>query len=168
VPPGIAEPGFDELRGWEYDVLVYAHALGKAEDAAGLLQDAHDRARTIREERSSAVTGQRAVIVQWTAEGPVLLGPDTFSSVQLYRAGFSPVENAPVGPTSVAGVADLDADWLFIAPVGKEGQAAYREASVGLDPGDMKVVVVDGAVWASSAGPIAAELILDDIERALD
>ncbi len=148
--------------------MVYAHALGKAKEAAVLLQEAHDRASSIRAADSSVVTGQRAVIVQWTGDGPVVLGPGTFSSVQLYRAGFSPVESAPGGPTSVATLSRLDADWLFIAPVGDDGQAAYEAAADELDLDETRIVVVDGAVWASAAGPIAANLIIDDIERVID
>jgi iron complex transport system substrate-binding protein len=168
VPPDITEPGFDELRGWEYDVLVYAHALGRSDEAAVQLEATHKRAKAIRNDAASVVNDQRAVVVQWTSDGPLPLTTGTFSSVQLYRAGFSPVDGVLGTRISPDDLAALDADWLFIAPLGADGEAAYREAAEGLDLGETRVVVVDGAVWTSAAGPIAANLTLDDIEHAID
>src|SRR5690606_5776171 len=155
VPPDIEEPGFDELRGWEYDVLVYAHALGKAKEAAVLLQEAHDRASSIWAADSSVVTGQRAVIVQWTGDGPVVLGPERCVRAQLYRDGFAAVEGAAGGPTSGAARSPPVGDGLFIAPVGDDGQAAYGAAAGKPDLDETRVVMVDGAVWASAAVPMA-------------
>jgi iron complex transport system substrate-binding protein len=76
-------------------------------------------------------------------------------------------------PLSLENLDRVDADRLFLAAFGTDGAAALEGArsnpaftrlkAVGTDD----VRVVDGSVWSSASGPIAAELVMDDIERAL-
>jgi iron complex transport system substrate-binding protein len=173
VPPSIEEGEFSDLRGWEYDVLVYGHALGKAEETALALQELHERTDAVRDGAGQSLAGESAVVIQWTEVGPMILGPGHFSSVQLQRVGFLPVSNGQAEPLSIEELSRIDAEWLFIAPVGEEGEKAYeiaREETLERDiPAVRKgqVVMVDGSLWTSTAGPIAANLVLDDIEKSL-
>lgn len=158
VPPSIEEGTPNELRGWEYDVLVYAHALGKADEAATDLQGMHDRVTALREGVAQPLAGHSAAVVSWTADGPDVLTSDEFSSVQLYRAGFVPVAESQTGQMSPEELALIDVDWLFIA---------YADDGRVPDFDGVVVVMVDFSLWASAAGPIAANLVLDDIEKAV-
>ena len=77
-------------------------------------------------------------------------------------------------PLSLEALSRVDGDWLFVATLDANGAEALdqamqsdafkRLAVVGND----RVVAVDGQLWTSASGPIAAQAVLDDIEQALE
>lgn len=76
-------------------------------------------------------------------------------------------------PLSLENLSRLQGDWLFLATLNEEGDEALAAAKDSpafarlpvVDSG--RVVPVDGQLWTSANGPLAAEAILDDIEAAL-
>jgi iron complex transport system substrate-binding protein len=127
----------------------------------------------VRDGAEQGLASESAAVIQWTGDGPVMLDPGHFSSVQLQRVGFSPVRYDEVEPLSLEDLSRLEADWLFIAPVGQAGEATYEvareDAMFEMIPAVRKgnLVLVDGSLWTSTAGPIAANLVLDDIGKSL-
>ncbi|NLV87654.1 MAG: hypothetical protein GX025_10650 [Clostridiales bacterium] len=67
----------------------------------------------------------------------------------------------------------LDKDWLFLATINAEGDDALAQAEK--SPAyqrlqvvqNQRVVPVDGQIWTSANGVLAAEVILSGIENAI-
>ena len=74
---------------------------------------------------------------------------------------------------SLENLSQVDGDWLFLATLNEDGQAALAAAKQSnaftrLNVVEKeRVVPVDGQLWTSANGPLAAQAILDDIEAAL-
>ncbi|MEO1287627.1 MAG: hypothetical protein AAFV93_07650, partial [Chloroflexota bacterium] len=83
--------------------------------------------------------------------------------------------HAHSAPLSLETIEILDADWLFAGTLQATGDAADALADVFDNPlfqqlqvvQNEQVVVVDGSIWTSSGGPLAANLVLDVIEANL-
>jgi len=123
------------------------------------------------------------VIARWAAEGPQVMAPYIFAPAILQELGMVMPEEIPdleVGhahssPLSLETLQILDADWLFVGTLQAEGDAAEALEVVFDNPlfqqlevaKNEQVVVVDGSVWTSSGGPLAANLVLDVVEKNL-
>lgn len=74
---------------------------------------------------------------------------------------------------SLENLSQVDGDWLFLATLNDDGQAALDSAKQ--SPAfnrlnvvqNERVVPVNGQLWSSANGPLAAQAILDGIENAL-
>lgn len=126
--------------------------------------------------------GAQANVARWMPQGPVVMMPATFSSLILADAGFARPEavqalagshGAHTDPLSLEKLDVMDSNWLFLGTLNAEGATALDAALK--NPLFQKldvvqrghVVPVDGAVWTSVGGPLAALVVLDDIEKAL-
>lgn len=123
-----------------------------------------------------------ANVARWMPQGPVIMMPTIFSSLVLADVGITRpaaiVElagshGAHTDPLSLEALDLLDSEWLFLGALNPEGASAQEAA---LDNPlfqqltvvqNNQVVVVDGAVWTSIGGPLAALVVLDDLEAAL-
>jgi iron complex transport system substrate-binding protein len=97
----------------------------------------------------------------------------------LQAAGAEPVAVADLGstphsdPLSLENLAEVDADRLFLAAFGADGKGALAAAAS--QPAFTQLAAVqngttaevDGSVWSSASGPIAADLVMADIEAAV-
>jgi iron complex transport system substrate-binding protein len=74
---------------------------------------------------------------------------------------------------SLENLSQVDGDWLFLATLNDDGQAALDSAKQSAAFNRLnvvqneRVVPVNGQLWSSANGPLAAQAILDDIENAL-
>ena len=67
----------------------------------------------------------------------------------------------------------LDKDWLFLATINEEGNDALAQAEK--SPAyqrlevvkNNRVIPVDGQIWTSATGVLAAEVILSGVENAI-
>lgn len=123
------------------------------------------------------------VIARWSAEGPQVMAPYIFAPAILQELGLLMPEEIPdldeghahSAPLSLETLQILDADWLFVGTLQAEGDAAESLEAVFENPlfqqlevaQNEQVVVVDGSVWTSSGGPLAANLVLDVVEENL-
>jgi iron complex transport system substrate-binding protein len=162
---------------WQAPLHTYAEALGADDDLTARLDAAEERAAEL--SASGALDGTVAV-VRWMAAGPVLMNATHMPGSLLEAAGATPMQAAvDLGgkphsdPLSLENLGEVDADRLFLAAFGADGAAALEAAEsqpafarLGAVQSDA-VSVVDGGVWSSASGPIAAEQVLDDIEAAL-
>jgi len=166
---------------WKVAFAGSAAALNRTPEAETFLADYTARAAAIRA-MLPADTPSEASIVRWMPEGPVVMAPITFSSLVLADLGLArPAAHAElVGshgahsePLSLEQLAVIDSDWLFIGALNAEGGAALETARTNPLFQQLAVVeqghvaVVDGAVWTSIGGPLAALTVLDDVEAAL-
>jgi iron-siderophore transport system substrate-binding protein len=171
VPEGTIEDD------WTAPLHTYAEALGADDELTGALDDVTARAEALAGE---GVLDGTAAVVRWAANGPVLMNSALMSGSLLEAAGATPVQAAAElgtrphsDPLSLENLAQVDADRLFLAAFGADGTGALEAARS--QPAFTQLTAVqegattevDGSVWSSAAGPIAADLVMDDIEAAV-
>lgn len=148
-------------------------------DEAGSFMAAYD-AETKALAASLPADVQEASIVRWNPDGPVVMLPNAFSSqvlndislgrpaAQSELAGSHPVHSDPI---SMETIEVIDANIIFAGGLNPDGQAALEEmlanplmqalSAVQAD----RFVLVDGLVWGSVGGPLAAKQVLADVAR---
>ena len=171
VPEGTIEDD------WTAPLHTYAEALGADDELTSALDDVTARAEALAGE---GVLDGTAAVVRWAANGPVLMNSALMSGSLLQAAGATPVQAAAElgtrphsDPLSLENLAQVDADRLFLAAFGADGTGALEAARSQPAFTQLQAVQegatteVDGSVWSSAAGPIAADLVMDDIEAAV-
>lgn len=135
-------------------------------------------------------------IVRWGGIGlPAVLMKELAASRVLSDLGlrrppfqdqYGPGHSVPV---SLESLADIDGDWIFFGALGAGGPSggvsetpadlASAEAAIETakeTPGFTRlrayrlghIVPVDGSAWTSAGGYLAEQVVLDDVEQALD
>ena len=161
---------------WQAPLHTYAEALGADDELTGELGAIEERAAALAEER--AYEGSVGVL-RWMANGPLLMNASLMPGSLLRSAGATPLPAAAdlgsrphSDPLSLENLAEVDADRLFIAAFGAEGGTALEAARSQPAVAQLEAVrngtvtEVDGSVWSSASGPIAADLVMDDMEAA--
>jgi iron-siderophore transport system substrate-binding protein len=169
-------PESPERGDWQAPLHTYAEALGADDALTEALDAVADRAAALAE--AGALEGT-AGVVRWMANGPVLMNATTMPGVLLEASGATPLQAAAdlgarphSDPLSLENLAEVDADRLFLAAFGADGSSALEAAEA--EPAFTRLTAVrtgataevDGSVWSSASGPIAAALVMDDIEAA--
>jgi iron complex transport system substrate-binding protein len=176
IAPTVA-PKAPERGEWETPLHTYGEALGADDALTEKLDDVADRAKALADEGS--VEGTFAV-VRWMANGPVLMNSANMPGSLLQAAGATPMQAAAdlgdqphSDPLSLENLDQVDAQRLFVAAFGADGKTALESARSQPAFTRLKAVesgtteVVDGSVWSSASGPIAASLVMDDLEEAV-
>ncbi|WP_046079133.1 ABC transporter substrate-binding protein [Halomonas sp. HG01] len=164
---------------WKVEGRQFGEALGR-EDAVNAAID-HVEARTAElRETLGGAEARTANLVRWMPQGPLVMSDQLFASGMLEAVGLDVASSGLVNdggvhsdPLSLENLSRLQGDWLFLATLNEEGDAALAAAKDSpafarlpvVENG--QVVPVDGQLWTSANGPLAAEAILDDIEAAL-
>ncbi|WP_328187151.1 iron-siderophore ABC transporter substrate-binding protein [Marinobacter sp. OP 3.4] len=167
---------------WKRELTLFARALGRENRAADVIARVEQRAAEVRAQVEAATDGgQRdTALVRWMPQGPLVMAEGLFSATVLASAGFE-VDDADLvkegrphsQPLSQENLSLMDHSWIFLATLnedGREALAVAREAPAfqRLEANDTdQIVPVDGTLWTSASGPLAALAILDDIEAAL-
>lgn len=165
---------------WKTAFTSIASALNRAAEAETFLAEYDERVAAV--QALLPTDGAEANVARWMPQGPVVMMPATFSSRVLADIGFTRPEEivelagshgAHTDPLSLEQLELLDSDWLFLGTLNPEGATALETARANplfqqLDVVQQaRVVEVDGAVWTSIGGPLAALQVLGDIEEAL-
>ena len=128
--------------------------------------------------------GGTFIVARWSADGPQIMAPSlTFSSRVLLDLGMTGAPEIPElqeghphsAPLSLESLQLLDVDWAFLGTLSPVGDAVdtlqdainnplFQTLSVVQND---HVVFIDGSLWTSVGGPIAAMMVLDDVEAAL-
>ncbi len=161
---------------WQAPLHTYAEALGADDQLTEELDAVEERAAALAGEGGF---GGSAAVIRWMANGPLMMNANLMPGSLLQAAGATPIQvAADLGsrphsdPLSLENLAEVDADRLFVAAFGADGPGALEAARsqpafqqlAAVQSGD--VVEVDGSVWSSASGPIAADLVMDDLEAA--
>jgi len=185
APSGLAAPQYDALSRiaptvvpaaatteWEAGLRTYADALGRTPQLDAALGEVAQRAN------AAAPRGTFAIL-RWMPTGPVVMNAALMPGSILQRAGGVPVGPATTlgarphtDPLSLENLGQVDADRIFVASLNAQGRAALEAAQQ--QPAFTRlraaqggaVTPVDGGVWSSSSGPIAARMVVEDLERA--
>jgi iron complex transport system substrate-binding protein len=174
APTVVPEPA--RFGDWESETRTVAAALGKEAEAERLLDGIEQRAEDLAGGRSADGTGT-AVVVRWMATGPVVLSSALMPGRLLKLTGdrISPAAaftgRPHTDPLSLENLGEIDADRIYLTTLNADGEKALATAKE--QPAFARlwavrtgsVDVVDGDVWSSAAGPLAAAEVLDDIER---
>lgn len=179
IAPVVAtfKPGDD----WKTTFAVVAEALNRPDEAETFLAQYDAQAAQI-----AASLGDDTVeasVTRWMPQGPVVMVPSSFSSLVLADAGLIRPEahaglvgNHPAhsDPISLEALDVIDADWIFMGTLNEEGATSLAEAETNIlfqqlsAVQNEQVILVDGTVWTSVGGPLAAMQVLEDVATSLE
>lgn len=163
---------------WQSSFLNAANALNKSAEAEVWLDNYNTRVEQIGVALGDAAD-TTVSIVRVNPDGPVIMAPASFASTVLQEVGLArPAAQMAIEgqghsePISLERLDQIDGDWLFISTLNPDGVGALQElqtqpiyqALTAVQNGS--VSVVDGAVWTTLGGPLAAQQVLGDLTAA--
>ncbi|NWO56222.1 ABC transporter substrate-binding protein [Chromohalobacter israelensis] len=167
-----------QMESWENEARVYGKALGRSDTIDDAIAEIDAKAEALSERQNGSPT---ASLIRWMPQGAIVMVDNIFASTLLTKTGFTVDDGDTVkegrphsDPLSLENLSRIDNDWLFLATLNAEGDEAYEAArqSPAFERLDVvqrdRVVSVDGQLWTSATGPMAAKAILDDIASAMD
>ncbi|MFI9588757.1 ABC transporter substrate-binding protein [Nonomuraea sp. NPDC052265] len=175
----IAPTVFTEKVGvtWKENFLLDAEALGKKEQASGLLSSYEQRAKEVGAKFSELSVS----IVRFMPTEIRVYGPESFSGIVVGDAGVQRPEaqrladqdDKRFGKLSQENIAKADGDAIFYSAYGEA--AAKSQATVTGGPLWKNLAAVkaghahdvDDEIWMTGIGVTAAGKILDDLEKYL-
>jgi iron complex transport system substrate-binding protein len=155
---------------WKEDLGILADAVGKREDADGLLATYEKNASDWAEERGS---GAVVSLVRGRNDEYILTGPSSLSGSVVEDAGLTRPDGQQFTDTanhdlSVENTDQLDADYLFYS---FDGGAESLTGSVSWSSlevvKDGHAYAVDMDAWFLNASLVAAEYVLDDLKHRI-
>jgi len=191
APPGLEKRVYDVLSKmaptvvsnisatapWQERNALYVAALDKEAEMAERVSKVEARIASL---RGRIEPGQSFSIVRWNPQGPLAMSSHLITGQLLTGLGLQSTDvAAALGERphsdilSLENLGSVDADWMFIATLNEQGDATLAAARQ--QPAfnrlnavrNERAITVDGQVWSSGTGVLAAEAILDDIERIL-
>lgn len=181
IAPTVVPPG-QELAAdnWEAEARLFGEALDREEAIEEAIDAVEARIATLAEQIEQAHPGQSAFVVRWMPGGPMVMSKELIATGLLERVGLEVSDaglikegSAHSDALSLENLSMIDGDWLFLATLNEDGEAALDAARqsaaftrLNVVQND-HVVPVNGQLWSSASGPLAAQAILDDIENAL-
>ncbi|MGE6994884.1 ABC transporter substrate-binding protein [Pseudomonas sp. NPDC047961] len=162
---------------WQSSMQRTAHVLNKDAEAKAFLDRYEARAAEARE-RLKDHQGETFSIVRWNPKGPSYMFKDAFSSTVVEDVGLvRPVHQQDPGHThsmalSLESLELLDADWLVIGTLATSGEAVEALSQAEETPAFRQLssieakrfAAVDGSLWTSLGGPMAALQVIEDVE----
>lgn len=167
---------------WILETRLFAKALGREEQGEAAIRKVKDRIAEVSMQVSANVPEDQrgASVVRWMPQGALVMASGIFSATLVESVGFEVNDTDLVRegrphshPLSEENLSMIDQSWLFLATLNEDGQDALAAAK--RSPAfrrlqaveSEQVVPVDGQIWTSATGPLAAGEILDTIEAAV-
>ncbi|MFQ7899807.1 ABC transporter substrate-binding protein [Stutzerimonas degradans] len=171
---------FNWARPWQESMQRTAHALNREAEAKAVLERYRARVEEARQ-RLAAHQGETLSIVRWNPKGPSYMFKDAFASTVAEDVGLRrPAHQQDRGHThsmalSLESLELLDADWLVIGTLATSGEAVEAMNQAEQTPAFRQLSAiqakrfgaVDGSLWTSLGGPMAALQVIEDIEALL-
>ncbi|MGH3904626.1 MAG: ABC transporter substrate-binding protein [Pseudonocardiaceae bacterium] len=172
---GIAPTVFAEKVGvaWKENFLLAGDALDKREDAGHILAEYEQKAKQVGQQFGDP-SGRTVSMVRFIPGSIRLYAKGSFIGTILDDAGFVRPASQQVDKTFVEvspeKISQADGDLLFFAAYGSTGQAEQDKLTAG--PLWQRLGAVSGGrahevpddLWYLGIGPIAADLVLDDLK----
>ncbi|CAM5267897.1 hypothetical protein SMICM304S_03068 [Streptomyces microflavus] len=123
--------------------------------------------------------GAEVSIVRWNPDGPSWMENKQFASGVALEMGLKRPKsqnkdgNAHTPSLSLEKINEIDGDWLFLSTLTSDGAKALKDVQdkpAYKELGAVKnkqVVTVDGSVWSTRGGPLAADVVMEDYVKAL-
>lgn len=176
MAPTVAPKG-GPLSDWREAFRTYGAALDRQALAEQRLAEIDQR---IADLRPRVPANASVSVVRWNPQGPIMMSSHLFAGQLLEQLGLKSnplaAEQTQRPHTDILSLENLskaDADWMFLAtlnPDGEKAMAAARQqpAFTRLKAAQANhLASVDGQIWSSSSGYLAAQQVLDDVEKAL-
>lgn len=176
----IAPTVFSEtLRGeWQTNFLLYAEALGKTTEGDKLIAD-YDKRTVEFKEKAGDKLNQKVSVVRFMAGKTRIYLEDTFTGVAFSKLGITRPDNQKYTDTFVEEITkerlpEVDADLLFYFTYDTgDGKGTEMEQEMLKDPlwqsldvvKNNKAMRVSDAIWNTSGGIVAANLMLDELYK---
>lgn len=165
---------------WEAEARLYGQALNREEAIEEAIAAVDQRTTELAKAISEANVGGSAFLARWMPSGPMVMSKELIATglmakvgLDVQDAGLIKEDSAHSDVLSLENLSQVDGDWLFLATLNADGQAALDAAKQSAAFTRLnvvqseRVVPVNGQLWSSANGPLAAQAILDDIENAL-
>jgi len=171
---------FNWARPWQESMQRTAQALNREAEAKAVLERYRARVEEARQ-RLAAHQGETLSIVRWNPKGPSYMFKDAVASTVAEDVGLRrPAHQQDRGHThsmalSLESLELLDADWLVIGTLATSGEAVEAMNQAEQTPAFRQLSAiqarrfgaVDGSLWTSLGGPMAALQVIEDIEALL-
>ncbi|WP_174728471.1 ABC transporter substrate-binding protein [Mesobacillus harenae] len=169
----------ETLRGnWQENFELYSKAVNKEEEGQKVIGDYNDRISGLSEKLGDKLN-QEISIVRFMANDVRIYYKDSFSGVILEQLGFARPESQDVNDFAALGVTperipEMDGDKLFyFTYADAEGKAKSAAEEWINNPLFQNLEVakngevheVSDSIWNTAGGVVAANLMLDDIEK---
>ncbi|MFF3533372.1 ABC transporter substrate-binding protein [Streptomyces sp. NPDC002466] len=163
---------------WKLSLRGIGNALNKL-DVANKVISEHESAAKAAGEKLGKNKGAEVSIVRWNPDGPSWMENKQFASGIALEMGLKRPKtqnkdgNAHTPSLSLEKINEIDGDWLFLSTLTSDGEQALKEvqskaAYKELDAvKEGHVVTVNGSVWSTRGGPLAADEVVKDITKAL-
>lgn len=163
---------------WKLFFRGVGNAVNKLDDANKFISG-HEAAAKAAGDKLGANKGAEVSIVRWNPDGPSWMENKQFASGVALEMGLKrPASqnkdgNAHTPSLSLEKINEIDGDWLFLSTLTSDGEKAlkdvqskpaYKELGAVRDD---HAVTVDGSVWSTRGGPLAADAVLNDYVKAL-
>ncbi|SHH53356.1 ABC transporter substrate-binding protein [Massilia sp. CF038] len=163
---------------WQSALRRIGAVVGRSAQAESVLAAYSQRVAKL-SERLQKQQGASVSVVRWNPQGPAYMLRDAFASLVLADLKLRrPASQQQSGaahspPLSMEALSLIDADWLFIGTL--DGTADKALATAAASPAFSRLSAVkqgrmravDGSLWTGPGGPLAANALLDDIEKAM-
>ncbi|MFJ9111225.1 ABC transporter substrate-binding protein [Streptomyces sp. NPDC102283] len=163
---------------WKLFFRGVGNAVNKLDDANKFITG-HEAAAKAAGEKLGANKGAEISIVRWNPDGPSWMENKQFASGVALEMGLKrPASqnkdgNAHTPSLSLEKINEIDGDWLFLSTLTSDGEKALKDVQskpaykeLGAVRND-HAVTVDGSVWSTRGGPLAADAVLNDYVEAL-
>ncbi|MFP8965733.1 ABC transporter substrate-binding protein [Pokkaliibacter sp. CJK22405] len=169
-------------EGWKAEARVFAQAMGREAELDSRLKTLDQEVAAVKAQFTQEFTDdeRKTTLIRWMPQGAMVMGSQLFSSSLLEQMGFAVSDAGLVkegrphsSSLSQEKLSMIDGDWLFLATLNKEGRDALATAEK--SPAfarlnvvkEDRVIPVDGQIWTSATGPLAAEQIVDTVRKAI-
>ncbi|MFD5684988.1 ABC transporter substrate-binding protein [Streptomyces bacillaris] len=163
---------------WKLFFRGVGNAVNKLDAANKFIAD-HEAAAKAAGEKLGKNKGAEVSIVRWNPDGPSWMENKQFASGVALAMGLKRPKsqnkdgNAHTPSLSLEKINEIDGDWLFLSTLTSDGAKALKDVQdkpAYKELGAVKnkqVVTVDGSVWSTRGGPLAADVVMEDYIKAL-
>ncbi|MFJ8621471.1 ABC transporter substrate-binding protein [Kitasatospora sp. NPDC093550] len=163
---------------WKLAFRGIGNAVNKLDTANKVIGDYETKAS----KAGGELTGNKGAavsIVRWNPTGPSWMEKKQFASGVALDMGLTrPAAqdkdgNAHSPALSLEKLTEIDGDWLFLSTLTDDGRSALKDVQSKPAYQELNavknnhVVTVDGSVWSTRGGPLAADVVIGDLAKAL-
>ncbi|MEU2512338.1 ABC transporter substrate-binding protein [Streptomyces syringium] len=163
---------------WKLSFRGIGNALNSMDKANKVIADYEAKAKKAGGELGDN-KGAEVSIVRWNPDGPSWMEKKQFASGVALDMGLKRPKaqdkdgNAHTPALSLEKINEIDGDWLFLSTLTSDGEKALKDVQSKPAYKDLNAVkkdhavTVNGSVWSTRGGPLASQVVIDDIVKAL-